>query len=161
MGIRVEVLGKAEAIDRYRRMGAKAPAAMLQAVQEEMTKLADYVRATKLQGNPLNHRSGRLSRGVTGSASIDGDTIEGKVGVPVDEVPYAPVHEHGGTFQVPSYQREVSKVFGKSVTPFKQTVSAHTATYPQRAFLRPSMDERRDAIMKSLNAKLSKVLREA
>lgn len=161
-GIKVTVVGKAQLIEKLRNMGARAPFAMYEAVKDEMVKLADYVRATKLQGNPLNHRTGRLSRSVTGRADIDGtDTINGSIGVSLDEVPYAAVHEFGGTFNVPAYVREVDKVFGRSVKPFEQNVRAHTATYPQRAFLKPSMDERRDAILASLQKKLVKVCREA
>ncbi len=41
------------------------------------------------------------------------------------------------------------------------TVRAHTATYPQRAFLKPSLEENRGAIVEALRASIIDVMHAA
>lgn len=153
-----------------RQRASQVGPALLDEMTSQMQQTADYSRATKLSGDPLKHRTGQLSRSITSSATLDGLKITGKIG---SSAPYAHVHELGGVFLIPEHYRRTG--FGskqqritmltrsgsvraavKSMT--RGMVRAHNATYPQRAFLKPSLMERRDDILAALRGRLTEVL---
>lgn len=163
MGIQITVRGSDELQAKYRRISGSIVSLLAQVMQSEMTQLADYVRATKLSGDPLHRRTGALSRAVTGQAQVQGSFVVGKIGT--SGIPYAYVHEVGGTFQIPAHTRRVGygakeerirlltkqgKVRAAVKSMSRGMVKAHTATYPQRAFLHPSMTENKDKILSAL-----------
>lgn len=142
-----------------RRTSGAAPAvlpALLAAMKKEMLRVSDYVRATKLSGQVLNRRSGDLSRSITGQAVLKDNSIEGRVGS--YGVPYAPVHEYGGTFDIPATSRMITHVFGRPVFPHPVLVSAHTATFPVRSYIRTSAAENATRVNEALKAAVAKVL---
>lgn len=87
----------------------------------------------KLQGNPLHHRTGNLSRAVQQSAgtSDEGDRLIGYWGV-TRLAPYGAVHEMGGVFHIPEHTS--TSRLGNAFS-----VRAHDALFPQRAFLGPTL----------------------
>lgn len=132
-------------------------------MQTQMQLLSDFVRTSHLSGDPLHRRTGRLSRSVTGKATGSGAKIIGICGT--SGVPYAYVHEMGGTFDIPAHSRRVGynakeerirlltkigRVRAAVKSQVTGTVRAHSATYPQRAFLKPSFEERKDDIVQAL-----------
>jgi phage gpG-like protein len=124
-----------------------------------MVRLADYVRSSKLSGSPLNRRSGKLSRSISGSASLDGKKIIGTVGS--KGVPYAHVHETGGAFEIPSHERTITMVFGRPIIPKTIIVESYVANFPQRAFLKPSLTEKQSDIISALRETVLQVMRAA
>lgn len=160
MGINVTVFGKTELIDRMNAVRPKVVGAMQNEMQTQMTRLADYIKDNKLSdGDPLHRRTGALSRSVQGTSSVNGTRVTGTIGS--KGVKYARVHELGGTFQIPSFERLQTVVFGRPMlNPRSVTVSAHTATYPQRAFLKPSLDQFADQIREALRQRVLGVLRD-
>lgn len=157
MGFQVTVFGKDEFIARFASLRAELLTSLTEEMLKQMTKLADYVRANKLSGDPLHRRSGRLSRSVSGQASSTGTVIVGTIGS--KGVPYAAVHENGGTFQIPSFVREQTVAFGRPMIPKQVTVKAHDVTYPKRAFLKPSLQLKAVEIREALRARAMDVLR--
>lgn len=94
--------------------------------------LQSYVREHKLSGDPLHRRSGNLSNSINYQPiSVSENSVETAVGT---NLPYGRVHELGGTFQIPAHMAVSSR--GK-----EYMVRQHEATYPQRAFLSPSLQE--------------------
>lgn len=143
------------------RTGAKSFSQVLrQEMLAQMARAADWSRSNRLSGDPLNRRTGRLSRSVTPFANSDGSRVQGGLS---SNVPYAHVHEKGGTFQIPAYTRRPArtKTAGgrfKKRTEEQQVssiqVKAHTATFPQRAFLRPALEANREQILEGLRASI-------
>jgi len=116
--------------------------AMPGAVREELVRvvtrltigLQQHIKADKLEGQVLHHRSGNLSTSiVTGGPDVSGDSVVGTVASSSDVVHYARIHEYGATVT------RVSKL-GKT----------YTATYPERSFMRSSLADQRDAIIDAL-----------
>jgi phage gpG-like protein len=157
MGIEVHVLGKKELIDKLRNIGPQLTSAITDEMRTQMTMLADYVRIKKLSGDPLHRRTGRLSRSVSGQASAVSKTrVVGTIGS--KGVPYAAVHELGGTYMVPQHERQLTMVFGRPVMPRTIVVKAHDVTFPKRAFLKPSLDENQNKILDALKQRAVKVM---
>jgi hypothetical protein len=156
MPISMTVFGKDELANKYRRVRTEIPSALQGTMQSQMVQTADYVRSSKLSGSPLNRRSGALSRSIGGKATATDTTIVGTIFS--RGVKYAFVHEEGGSFAIPSHDRLISQVFGKPVVPHTITIGAYTANYPQRAFLKPSLNERQAAIMQALRGTVQTVM---
>lgn len=151
MPIGLTVYGKDKLVQGFRTVAAQLTSVVTEEMRHQMTMLADYVRRTKLSGNPLNRRSGRLSRSISGQASAQGHKVIGVIGS--KGVPYAHVHETGGTFDIPAHTRQITMVFGRPVVPHEINVSAHSATFPQRAFLKPSLVEKENDIREALRVR--------
>jgi phage gpG-like protein len=159
MGIQITVFGKERLVAKYRRIAAELPSLIRETMNTQMVRLADHVRSSKLSGDPLNRRSGALSRSISGSATVNGRLVVGQVGS--KGVPYAHVHETGGAFQIPSHERQLTMVFGKPIIPKTISVKGYTANYPQRAFLRPSLAEKQDGVISALRDRVLQVMRAA
>jgi phage gpG-like protein len=157
MPINVTVFGKEELIEKWNSLSPKIAAVMQSEMQAQMTRLADWIKENKLSGDPLHRRTGALSRSVQGSSAITGTTrVTGTIGS--KGVKYARVHELGGTFEIPAHERLQTMVFGKPMVPRSVTVRAHTATYPQRAFLKPSLQVFEPQIRDALRQRVLDVL---
>jgi phage gpG-like protein len=143
------IVGKEVLLERFRNRRYTVLRNIQKAMLGQMARLAEYVRTSKLSGQVLKNRTGTLRRSIHPGAviDVDGGTVTGLVGT---NVSYARVHENGGTFQIPSHQRHITQVFGRPIEPRFITVAAHSARFPQRAFLRPSVEERRPVIMKAI-----------
>lgn len=114
---------------------------------------------SKLNGEVLNRLTGTLSRSIHERVDEEGSALVGKVGSFAgypnpkgnqEAAGYARINEFGGTYKIPEHQRRMTSIFGKEVEPFMQTVKAHTATYPERSFLRSSLRESRSNIAKEI-----------
>lgn len=120
--------------------------------------LVSYIRENKLSGDPLNRRSGNLSRSMNGSDPvISADLVEGSVGTNLE---YGRIHELGGTFTIKSFVREQSMAWGRPITPQMVTVREHQATYPKRAFLAPSLVETQPTFVDEMKAAVKETAEE-
>lgn len=146
--IRAEITGVAQVVENLR---VNIPAAinnnLNRLMLRQVIKLQRYVILNKLEGQVLRHRTGHLERSITYDVQRDGSAVTGIVGVG-REAPYGTAHETGGTFSIPQQLRK-SKL-GKDFI-----VKAHTATFPQRAFLRPSLLENEQNIVEGLSEGLA------
>ena len=153
--LKVTFVGRDEMIQKFASMLGDAGSALQAEMVTQMTRLADYVRRQKLQGSHpefLEHRTGNLSRSITGSASVNGPTITGRVGTTVN---YAPIHEFGLT--IAAHSRTISQVFGRPVIPHEIDVKAYTM--PKRAFVGPSMTEQRAVIVDALKRRAMQLIK--
>lgn len=150
MPIALEVLGKEELLSRLTARRNQLPPALRQSMFEQMARLASYVKSSKLEGQALHHRTGNLTNSVFSDATGDESEVKGVVGTGA-QAPYAHVHEDGGAFNIPSHTR-TSKL-GNAFT-----VRSYIATFPQRAFLRPSLNEKREEILSALKGTVGQVL---
>ena len=133
-------------------------------VQKEIMRLALKVTGKvmgKLSGDVLRVRTGRLRR----SIHPEWDFRQGYSGATVGtNVEYAAIHEYGfsGSVQVKSFQREMTKAFGKPISPTQVTVRAHTRNInmPERSFLRSTLREMNSEIVEGLQKAIAKELKE-
>lgn len=178
--INVTLVGKEAVLGKFRERREKVGAAIYKAMGREMSKLAEYVRTSKLSGQVLKNRTGTLRRSIHAMATREEGVISGQVGTNVE---YAHVHEHGfhGPVQVREHERHnksslKAKRAGNTARRagnaqrFVQarlneasaisTVHAHTRqmNMPERAFLRPSLTERRQAVIDALRQSVVTVM---
>jgi phage gpG-like protein len=114
-------------------------------------ELQTYIRTRKLVGgNPLHQRTGNLSRAVNYQILQETDGVVGVVGVD-RTAPYGAVHEYGGTFTVREHIAT-----SKKGNPYN--VRAHSATYPQRSFLRSSLTENQTNIVNQLTKAVNEAI---
>ena len=133
-------------------------------VQKEIMRLALKMTGKvmgKLSGDVLRVRTGRLRR----SIHPEWDFRQGYSGATVGtNVEYAAIHEYGfsGSVQVKSFQREMTKAFGKPISPTQVTVRAHTRNInmPERSFLRSTLREMNSEIVEGLQKAIAKELKE-
>ena len=128
----------------------------------QMQQTADLSRTNYLSGDPLHRRSGQLSRSINPKASSTATEVTGSVGT---NLPYGAVHEYGGTITIAEHMRRTGRAAtGERMKLLTKggkvragvhhtatgTVRAHTATYPERSFLRAPLTQRREEIMLGL-----------
>ena len=154
----VVVLGTEDLLAKLTRMTPAVRNQLILGMQASTIKLQGYVVANKLSGDPLKRRSGDLSNATQQDVEATEDNVIGKV---TNNMAYAHVHEDGGIFQIPAHMMRwshaVTKLWGnenakRKVLKVRGTaeVKAHTATYPQRAFMRPSYEALKDWITQTL-----------
>lgn len=119
----------------------------------EMDRTRSYAIANRFATDPgppsdlLHVRTGALRASLFAAAKASGGAVVGVLGA---GVPYARIHELGETVNVPTHTQHRTSAFGRPTRPYEVTVRAHAARYPQRAFLRPSLEARRDEILAAL-----------
>jgi hypothetical protein len=150
MNMTIHVFGKDELVAKFKRIVDTMPQMLGQTMNIQMIRLADYVRASKLSGNPLHRRSGTLSRAVHGSSKVDGTTVIGSVGV--TGVPYAVIWEKTGSKAHDVFPVEKKALHfvinGKDIFAMK----VHIPAQAPRPFLKPSLDEKRADIVAAIRA---------
>ena len=105
-------------------------------------------------GNPLNARTGNLSRAVNQDVDVGADRITGSIGVD-KTAPYGAVHEYGGTFDIPAHEvrEHLSKSrSGNEFTVRAHIVAGHSATFPERSFLRSWLRDNEQSIRDTVAA---------
>jgi phage gpG-like protein len=112
-----------------------------------LAQLAERLRqdivASKLSGQVLQSRSGRLARSIAVSAVAgEGDALSVSVSA---DAPYAALHEYGfqGSETIRAHVRRITQAFGRpiaakaiDVRPYSRAVA-----YPERSFLRSALAE--------------------
>lgn len=155
--LEVEIVGSEALVKRFKQRAAQIRPRLLKMMLLQMAQVAEYVRTTKLSGQVLKNRTGTLRRSILPKAKYEGGELVGKVGT---NVSYAKPHEFGGTFRVPAHSRMQTQAFGRPIAPVRVNVSAHTVRFPERAFLRPSLKEKRDEVMAALRGEITAALKE-
>lgn len=128
-----ERLGNAEKIN----------AALLEGMQEGTARLANYTADSKLEGQVLHHRSGRLSSSVRHPPAPTSDGA-GRVTGYIKSVFYGKVHEYGATINSPVLINGVGWRYIKAL--------------PARPWLEPSLQEGRALVTSALRRALRSAL---
>lgn len=125
--------------------------------------IRDRIRAEKLSGDPLKRVSGLLSNSLYAKVNRipEGTTVT--IGEPAS-VPYAAIHEFGGTFAIKKYvqryhytKQYLSKfsggkrtdvTTGRRLHPYRDIgINAHSKTFPERSYIRSFISENEDQII--------------
>lgn len=150
----------------------------------QLIGLQAYIVADKLSGQVLGVRTGTLRRSINFDVKDEGPgQVVGRIGSfpgyvnPAGKgyaASYAKLHEFGGVVQIPAHTRRIGYnnesartrlltkggSYRKDVETYGETtVRAHTATYPERSFLRSSISERWRLIFAGIREELNKEVR--
>ncbi len=149
----VSIVGREQVIAGLSARQAGIRERIVRAQKINGADLSGYVKATKLSGQVLKVRTGRLRRSIHDSLRESGDDITMAVGTNVE---YAKPFEMGfqGTVEVREHLRTLTMVFGRPVDPKQITVRAHPMkmNIPERSFLRTSLQERKELMIGRLKA---------
>lgn len=148
--IRLQLSGVRELELEFKEIPKRVHESLARTILRLVIGLQRYIITNKLEGQVLHHRTGNLERNIVYEVQEDAGRITGFVGVGVG-APYGKLHELGGTVDIREQVRTSRK--GKSFT-----VRAHRATFPQRAFLGPSLDENAADIETRLTQAIQSVL---
>lgn len=156
--ITASIINGKEAPQKLRDAAQMVDTALDRTVLTLAIKMTNLVK-TKLGGDVLKVRSGRLRRSIHYNIQNGGGKVEATVGT---NVVYGKVHELGGVWQIPAFMRMQRKVFGKDMKfPHMVNVRAHSATYQKRSFLVASLDQMSDEIREKITSAVRTELQKA
>lgn len=123
--------------------GAFTPA-LEKEIRASMTKLVGMLQQTikfsKLSGQVLNVRSGRLRKSI--STSVE-QTRGRTTGNTFTDVWYGRVHEYGftGVIAVEAHLRQIKQAWGRSISPKSVFINAYErrVNLPERSFMRTAL----------------------
>lgn len=152
--LNVTLTGDKEVALRLSEMPNKVRSFLFVTVTRVALYLENYVKTNKLQGQVLNHISGRLQSSIHSSSSQTGSRVGGIV-FSAAPMPYAAIHEFGGF--IPAHIIEVKNALalhfvkgGKDV--FAKSVNWPGATMPERSYMRSSLADNKDKIVAEMKA---------
>lgn len=157
--ITVTVIGKEELRARIDAMPDKVHTALLRAITSLALQLEAHVKQDKLEGQVLNHITGRLQGSIMHDVIDQGTRITGRV-YSNTTVNYAAIHEYGG--QIPDRYPVNAQALhffigGKEVF----AKFARGFTMPERSFLRSSLQDYRQIIINGMTNAVTSALGEA
>ncbi len=153
---------------------------LLEAIRVELDAqdiaLQGHIVGDKLQGQVLHHRSGKLGASIrVVSAVIEGNMVSGGVEGAGGPAWYGRVHEYGGTYSIAATTRRQGRgasgkvlrllTRGGAVRSSIRSIStkpvkAHERTFPERSFMRSSLEDFRQQIIDAVQNKVTEVLAE-
>jgi len=164
MTIETEITGKENLWDQINAEVAEKKVS--ESILRAAIRLSNIVKEDKLSGQVLDKKTGTLRRSI--NARVEG--LQGWVGSfagyftpgphPEPASGYARLHEFGATVNVPEHTRRCTMVFGRELaSPIEVLVKAHSATYPERSFLRSALREQKPMISKELMLGLKRAMK--
>ena len=133
---------------------AAMPDRIRDALSSKANALAAELQAKiqqKLSGGVLNQKSGALARSI--AATVDDSSADVSVTVATGDIPYAAIHEYGGTIPpheiVPDKAKALAFILaGKQA--FAARVNLPAIAMPERSYMRSSLAEMADEIGEEL-----------
>jgi phage gpG-like protein len=157
--IDAEIIGGQRVVDGLAQRVPRVTSGVERAIAALTIRLQRNVVTTKLQGQALNVKTGRLQRSIT--QRFEGAGSASPSGIVGTNVKYARAHEYGfhGTVTVREHLRAQTMAWGKSIAPQQVTVGAHSMkmNIPERSFLRSALREMAPEIFQTID----KAVREA
>jgi hypothetical protein len=154
--IRAVVVGQEGVIAHLREVEPRVRGLLGQAVRAETINLVREAKI-KVSGPVLRTRTDHLRTGINPQFEETETSITGSAGINSGKAKYPAVHEYGGTFTIRAHVRRLTQVFGRLLKSVLQVaVRAHSATFPERSYLRSSLRENEDRIKAALAAAVAK-----
>ena len=158
--ITAKIIGTEEVINRIDKLGPSLRAELKTFQTAFAINTVGYVRGSKLSGQVLQHRRGRLKDSINYRVEDTGDKIASIIGTNVE---YAAIHEYGfhGPESVKEHLRMMTQAWGRPVKePRKINISAHTRTMnmPERSFLRSTLADKKEEFRQGLMRTTAKVI---
>ncbi|SEJ55983.1 hypothetical protein [Frateuria terrea] len=143
--IGVQITGDTALVTKLEETTGKIKAAAKTSLDMWATELAGYIKMSKLSGDPLHRRSGKLSSSVYPDKRETADTISGGARAGLD-VPYPKAHEYGmqRNVVVSAFHRMQTMAWGKPMAnPREVLVNQHSSyvNLPERSYMRSALRE--------------------
>jgi hypothetical protein len=147
--LNVTVIGDREVIQRFANLPERAHGALVAEVTTLALELQAHVVQDKLQGQVLNHITGRLQSSIQHDVQVSGTTVTGRVYANTSTAPYAGAQEFGATIpdRYPVNAKALhffvgaDEVFAKFARGF---------TLPERSYLRSSLEDYKERIISGM-----------
>jgi phage gpG-like protein len=149
MAFNVTMVGDREVVQRFTDMPLKVHQALLVEIVKQTLDLQAHVVQDKLQGQVLNHISGKLQSSIQHDVNDGGTSIIGRV-YSNKSVSYAGIHEFGGPFRTR---------LGTGKGPPKPG-GKEFGMMPERSFLRSSLQDYRQRIVDGITNAAKKAVAE-
>jgi phage gpG-like protein len=152
--IGLQVTGAQEVVERLGAMQPKIMAAAKSSLDGWALQLAGYIKSSKLSGDPLHRRSGRLSASVHPVSLSSTDAVSAGAGGGAG-VPYAKIHEYGGL--IPAHEVAVRNAKALAFTVdgvlrFAKSVQIPDVQMPERSYMRSALREQAPSGIEQLKA---------
>lgn len=142
-----------------RAKGSQILQALSRKLQSLMLQLQAKIAGEKLQGQVLQHRTGKLSGSIRAlPVEQNGLLITGAVEGAGGPAWYGKLHEYGGTFPYERKTKMVERLTNR--TAMKERAKKGSITFPERSFMRSSLEEMRPQIFEGLRATLTRELKQ-
>ena len=115
-------------------------AALRAQMQATVINTLAYIKDNKLSGQLLNQRTGNLKNSGFTEVAEDSTTLTGTIGFG-RTVPYAAIHNYGGTISIPAVEGKLMVFERAGDTVFTMRHKAFTVTMPERNYLESSLEE--------------------
>lgn len=135
--------------DYLEHKGELIIAALRGEVNAQTVNLLSFIKDDKLSGQLLNQRSGNLKNSGFTAVEETPETITGTVNFGVT-VPYARIHNYGGTINVPEVTDKLMVFQREGITVFTRKHKAFTVTMPARNYMESSLEEKQPEILGAL-----------
>lgn len=140
--IKTELVGGDRVVAKLDDLPERIRAELKIGIGRAAIRLQRDVMQSKLNGQVLTVRTGRLKGSIGQVVVEDGNSVSGVVSTPVK---YAAFHEYGfkGTETVREHMREIKQAFGLPIAPRQVVVKEHSrkVDYPAHSFLRTALTE--------------------
>lgn len=160
-GITATLVGTESVMLKLDKLYPSAQDQLVRSITRTTTELVGYIKQSKLSGQVLHRRTGKLSRSVhVVPPVVNGDSIVGRAAA---NVTYAAYLEYGfsGTISVQESLRNITQAFGKPLSGGSRevTVRAHSRTvnFPAHSFMRSALADKREKIEAAMRTALSKL----
>ncbi|WHZ16003.1 MAG: hypothetical protein OJF52_002851 [Nitrospira sp.] len=158
--IEIKVTGIPEVLLELEQLTPAIRKGLQQGMGRALLRLTRYVKQSKLTGQALHVRTGRLRRSIHSEMQTTPIMIEGTGGT---NVKYARAHEFGfdGQVGVKAHLRTIKQAFRRAIAPIQIQVSAHSRHMhlPERSFLRSALKELEQDIRNDLRGGIDDALR--
>lgn len=155
--ISVTLVGAEEVKANFESLSGRLHTSVLVAITSLSKQLEAHVKLDKLEGQVLNHITGRLQSSIHSDVQDSSDTITGRVYS--SGCNYAAIHEYGFSGSEVVREHIRTHVFGKEVAPFTVGSFTRTMNMPERSFLRSALKDFEPKIIRDLNAAVAKAIK--
>jgi HK97 gp10 family phage protein len=162
--IAATLVGDEALLRKLGRLSPELENAAYDSVVRLAIELQRYIKNSKLSGQALKNRTGRLRRSITHRMDVTGNAITGIVGT---NVSYAKFHEFGlhGSEHIKEHLRTIKEAFGRPLKGGAKriTVRAHErkVDYAGHPFMRPALEEFRGRFIDGLEAAMRRAVAQA
>lgn len=163
MRFSIEITGDQTLANRLAGVGPSIQREISQSIKELTFELQEYIQANKLSGQVLNVKTGALRAHIFTKVEENSGVTTGTVFISPSQVPYAGVHEFGGTIKHPGGTAYSISSAGSRFIPNSDdrvgilrtlgyVTKAHDIPMPERSYMRSGLKDFRDRILEALRA---------
>lgn len=154
MPISVTIVGAKEVAAKFAAMPAKIHQSLLATITSLALQVERHVKQDKLEGQVLQHITGKLQNSIHSETTDSADKIIGRIYSAGCN--YAAIHEYGFSGSETVREHIRTHVFGREVAPFNVPSFSRTMNMPERSFLRSALADFEPKIISELQVAVAR-----